>query len=581
MPDDNPPRHDSLFRTSLFRISLFSAVHPRERPWAQLLAGLTLAAISVPQVLGFARIAGMPIETGLFTMIAPAIAYVAFCSSRHLVVGADSATAAIVAAGVGGLAVSGSHQYVRLVGMVALLTGVLLLIARLLRLGFLADFMSRTLLVGFLAGVGVQVACTQLPQVLGVPVHADGAVRTLVDVVRHLGSSTPVDVVLSTTTILVILVGDRFARRVPWGLFVVVGSIALVGLGGLDVSTIADVPSGLPLPVLPGAGLDQIHRLMPTVLMLTVVVLAQSAATSRAYAARHDEVVDVDADLAGLAGANLVAGLSGTFVVNGSPTRTEVAESAGATTQLAQLASAGAALLVLTLLAPTLTYLPTSVLASIVTVIAVRLVDVHALRRTFERRRVEGAVALATTATVILAGVGPGILFAVALSIAAHLRHSYRPNARLVARAGGNGGSGGGSGAGEQVGTAGDRWRLSRLESARQVEPGLVIYFVSANLYFANSSHVVNEVMGLVDDADPPLRWLCLFAIGIDDVDLTASDALRWLLGELSAKGVQLVMVGVEPHVRHELDRDGFMAQLGDEHVFDYLEDAISAYRSL
>ncbi len=540
---------------------MFRSVHPRERPWAQVVAGITLAAIAVPEVLGFARIAGMPIQTGLFTMIVPVVAYVAFCSSKHLVVGADSATAAILAAGLGSLAVAGSHEYVRLAGMVAVLTGVLLVIARLLRLGFLADFLSRTLLVGFLAGVGVQVACGQLPEVLGVPVHAHGTVVTVVDVVRNLGSATPTDMALSAATMLIIVVGERFAPKVPWALLVVVGSIAFVGLGGPDVSTIADVPSGLPIPVLPGADLDQIHRLMPTVLILAVVVLAQSAATARAYAARRDELVDVDADLAGLGAANLMAGLSGAFVVNGSPTRTEIAASAGGTTQLAQLVSAGAALVVLVALAPTLTYLPTAVLASIVTVIAVRLVDVHALRHIFERRRIEGAVALATAATVIVAGVGPGVLLAVVLSIAAHLRHSYRPNARLVGR-------------------DGDRWRLSRLEGARQVEPGMAIYFLSANLYFANASYVVHEVLGLLDDADPPLRWLCLFAIGIDDVDLTASDSLRWLLDELTKQGVQLVMVGVEPHVRHELDRDGFLSRLGEEHVFEYLEDAIAAYRS-
>lgn len=119
------------------------------------------------------------------------------------------------------------------------------------------------------------------------------------------------------------------------------------------------------------------------------------------------------------------------------------------------------------------------------------------------------------------------------------------------------------------------------MEGARQVEPGMLIYFVSANLYFANASYLVHEVLGLADDADPPLRWLCLFAIGIDDVDLTASDSLRWLLDELTKRGVQLVMVGVEPHVRHELDRDGFLGDLGEEHIFDYLEDAIAAYRSI
>ncbi len=544
-------------------VSLFRSVDVHDGPWRQVLAGVTLAALAIPEVLGYARIAGMPIETGIVTLIVPAVVFVAFASSRHLVVGADSATAAVLAAGLAGVVVPGTEEYVHLAGMVALITGGLLLVARLLRLGFVADFLSRTLLVGFLTGVGVRVAFGQLPEVLGVDAHSDGPIATVLSVIRNIGTLTPVDVALSAATILVVTVGARFAPKVPWALIVVVCTIGLATWVGPAIATVDDVPTGLPLPLWPGVPADQLRTAVEVALTMTVIVLAQSAATSRAYADRHRERVDIDDDIVGLGAANLVAGLSGTFTVNGSPTRTEIVDSAGGRNQLAQLTAAGLGLLVLLVAAPALTNIPTAVLASIVLVIASHLVDVPAILEVFRRRRVEGVVVIATALTVIVLGVGPGIVFAMALSVVVHLRHSYHPNSRLVAR-------------------DGERWRLSRLDGAREAEPGLAIYFVPANLYYANAIGMADEVMDLARAADPPLRWLCLFAISIDDVDLTAADVLERLQSELAELGVTLVLCGLEPHVRHEFERDGLIERIGPENCgFDYLEDVVAAYRRL
>lgn len=543
--------------------SLFRSVDVHDRPWRQVLAGVTLAALAIPEVLGYARIAGMPIETGIVTMIVPAVLFVVFASSRHLVIGADSATAAVLAAGLAGVVVPGTEEYVRLAAMVALMTGGMLLVARLLQFGFVADFLSRTLLVGFLTGVGIRVAFGQLPEVLGVDAHSDGPIATVVSVIRNIGTVTPVDVALSTATILVVLVGGRIAPKVPWALIVVACTIALAWWVGPTIATVDDVPTGLPLPFWPGVPSDQLRTAVEVALTMTVIVLAQSAATSRAYADRHRERVDVDDDIVGLGVANLAAGLSGTFTVNGSPTRTEIVDSAGGRNQLAQLTAAGMALLVLLAAAPALTHIPTAVLASIVLVIASHLIDVPGVVEVFRRRRAEGMVVIATALTVITLGVGPGIVFAMALSVVVHLRHSYHPNSRLIAR-------------------DGDRWRLSRLERAREAEPGLAIYFVPANLYYANATRMADEVMDLVATADPPLRWLCLFAISMDDVDLTASDVLGRLQVDLAERGVTLVLCGLEPHVRHELERDGLIDRIGPEHSgFDYLEDVVAAYRRL
>lgn len=538
---------------------LFRTVDLHDRPGAQILAGLTLATIAVPEVLGFARIAGMPVATGLSTMLLPAVVFVAFCSSRRLVVGADSATAALLAAGLGGVALAGSAAYVGLVGAVAVATGVVLVLARVLRLGFLADFLSRTVLVGFLAGVGIEVSIRQLPDMVGIDVHAQRTLPTLVAVLGHLADADLRDVVLSAATILVVVGGARIAPRVPWALAVLVSSIAAVGVGGLDVATIHDVRGGVPVPTLPDVGWDQLRHVVPTVLAVAAVVLAQSAATGRGFADRHGEHDDVDDDLLGLGLANVVSGFTGSFTINGSPSRTEILEVAGGRNQLAQLSAAVVGLVSVVFLTPVLTDLPYSVLASLVAVLTIRLVDLHAIRDIFARRRIEGVVAIATTVTVVGLGVGPGILLAALLSIGVHLRHSYRPNTRLLHR-------------------DGEHWRLSRLDGAAEAAPGLAIVFVPSNLYYANVSRIVEEIRGLVGRADPELVWLCLFAIAIDDVDLTASDALRRLVVELRSSGVELVMCGVEPRVRHELVRDGVVDLVGADRLFDDPEAVMAAF---
>lgn len=539
---------------------LFRTVEWRDRRAAQVVAGLTLASIAVPEVLGFARIAGMPVATGLYTMLLPSVVFVAFCSSRHMVVGADSATAAILGAGFAGIAVAGSHDYVRLAGVVAVATGVVLLVARLLRMGFIADFLSRTLLVGFLAGVGIKVAFSQLPDMFGIPVRPDGPVRTVLDVIAHLDEASAGVLVLSVVTILVVVGGGRLARRVPWALLMVVGSITASALGWIDVPTFGHVDRGLPVPGWPTVDAEQLWHLVPIVLAVAVVILAQSAATARVYADRYDERDDVDGDLLALGAANLVAGVTGTFVVNGSPPRTQIVDSAGGRNQLAQLVAAASALVAVLFLTPALSNLPHAVLASIIAVITIRMVDVGEIRDVFLRRRAEGVVVIAAAVTVVVFGVGPGVLFAALLSVAVHLRHSYRPSTRLVGR-------------------DGKRWRMSRTENGRQAEPGLVIYFVPANLYYANATFVADEIDDLVRRADPPLEWLCLFGIAIDDVDLTASDMLKRLVSELRGRGVQLVMCGVEPRVRAEFDRDGITDLVGPERFFDYLEDVVAAFR--
>jgi len=325
-----------------------------------LLAGITLAAVSIPVSLGYAKIAGMPVVTGLYTLVLPIAVFAIFGSSRHLVVGADSATAAILGAALAGLAVAGSPQYVRLAGLAALLAGGLLL-ARLARLGFLANFLSRTVLVGFLTGVGIQVAVGQLPDMLGVTATGKSTPARLLEVVRALPQVHGADVAVSAGVTGIVLAARWVDRRIPGLLIAVIAAIIVsraAGLAGRGVAVVGPVPRGLPHLALPALGRHDAAALIGTAVSLFVVILAQSAATSRAYAGKYEEVFSEDTDLVGLGAANVAAALSGAFVVNGSPTQTQVADSAGGRSQLAQLTTGAVVLIVLLLLTGPLASLP-------------------------------------------------------------------------------------------------------------------------------------------------------------------------------------------------------------------------------
>src|SRR5215468_10838883 len=333
-------------------LRFFEAIRPVSRAgvWRDALAGVTLAAMNIPQALGYTKIAGTPVVTGLYTLLLPLVAFAAFGSSRYLVVAADSATAAILAGGLLDKAPIASQQYVALAGLVALLTAVCLLLARLFKLGFLADFLSQTVLVGFLTGVGFQVGIAMLGEMLGLAVKSDRSVGQLVEVVRGASQVHVPTLCLSAAVVTLVLLLRSVAPRLPGALFAVVGAIAASAafdFAAHGVDLIEPVKGGLPGIGLPNVRWDEIPPLLPVAASCFLMIVAQSAATARAYASRHRQALDENADLLGLSGANAVAALSGTFVVNGSPTQTAMVESAGGRSQLAHLTTAAVVALVL------------------------------------------------------------------------------------------------------------------------------------------------------------------------------------------------------------------------------------------
>jgi len=531
---------------------------------AELVAGVTLAAIAIPEVMGYTKISGTPVITGLYTMLIPTALFAVFGSSRHLVVGADSATAAILASALVGIAAVGSDQYVALAGVLALMAAIFLILARVMRLGFLSDFLSRTVLVGFLTGVGIQVALGQIAGMLGLKGGGHGTLGKVWNDLQQLGDVSRDEMMIALAALVIIAGLKKVSKKIPGALIAAIGAIVASWAFGLDksVHVVGAVPGGLPYLGLPKVdwNWEVLSTLIPTAFAMFVVILAQSAATSSAYATRYDERFNENTDLVGLALANIGAGLSGTFVVNGSPTKTQIVDSAGGRTQLSLLVMVAIVLLVLLFLTAPLAYMPEAALSAIVFLIGVGLIDLAGMRRIYEQRRSEFWVATITALTVVVIGVQQGILLAIALSLIEHTRYGYRPrNAVLVA------------------GASGGR-EPQPVATAAQAEPGLVIYRFTHSLYYANCRQFSDEISLLANTAKPPLRWLCIDGSAIDDIDYSAAETFRSVAAKLQAQGIRVVVAEVMEDLKSKA-RYRLNELLGEEAFYDHLEDVVKEYR--
>jgi SulP family sulfate permease len=538
-----------------------------ERVPLDVAAGATLAALAIPETMGYASMAGMPPVTGLYTLLLPIILFALLGSSRHLVVGADSATAVVLFAGIAGLGVAvASPQWVALAGMTALMVGAILFAARLLGLGFLANFLSRSVLIGFMTGVGIQVAMGQLHGVLGVSDGSGTTIQKFITTLQNIPSSIPADVAIWIFVWVVILGGERINKRIPGALIAVVVTIILgyVGAYPSTVSLLGTVPAGLPPFGLPTdvINTDNFAALLPTALSCFIIILAQSAATSQAYAAKYEDSFDENVDLIGLAAANIGAGLSGTFVVNGSPTKTQMVDGAGGRTQLAQLVAGAIVVAVLIFLTPALQYMPNAVLAAVVLLIGLKLVDIKGLQGVLAVRRGEFVVALITAATVVAVGIEQAVILAIILSIVEHLTHAYRPIDTTLAVAPD------GKLQSQRVSITGG--------TVLQARPGLVIYRFGAGLYYANANRFLAEANAILEEADPPVEWFCVSGAAIPDVDYSGAKTIRQVLDQVKAHGAKFVICEAEPGVESRGRRYGLAADA--DAVYDFLEEVIEAY---
>lgn len=550
------------------RLTLLQGLLPFDKAHLgpDIMAGITLAALGIPEVMGYTKIIGTPVITGLYTLLLPVLLFALFGSSRHLVVSADSATAAMVAAALGSLSlVANSPKYVALTGLVALVAAGMLFLARILRLGFLADFLSRTVLVGFLSGVGVQVAFSELHGMLGIEKGGHGFINELLFAFEHL-SQTHLTSLFIALAVLGIIVGfEIFAPRFPGALLAVIGMIAVSAFfhwGDHGVQLVGSVPSGLPRLGLPDVTWSDIPLVLPIAFSCFIVILAQSAATSRAYALRYRDRFSQNVDLIGLALANAAAGCSSTFVVNGSPTKTAMVDTAGGRSQWSHLTTATVVLLVLLFLTRPLSFLPNAVLAAIVFLIGVKLVDHRGLAEIYRKKPREFTVALVTAATVVFVGVEQGILLALGLSLLQHVRRSYQPHTAVVMR------------------DEADHWRMAETVPGKMIEPGLVMFWFGSDLFYANAEFFVEQARKLVNESPSPVRWLVIECSAITGIDYSAGLALVELQQDLAKAGVVLALTHVEPGRHGDLEQMGLIKLIGENRIFQSRRACVEAYRS-
>jgi len=543
-----------------------------KRSWlvTDLVAGATLSAVAIPETMGYTSIAQTPIVTGLYTVIFPTIVFALLGASRLLVVGADSATAAILAAGLGGASIAGvvpnSPEWLAYCSFIALICGVLLLLARLFRLGFLGDFLSASVLIGFLTGVGVQVFSGQLPSMLGISKGSGTWLDQQWHLITHLDEVSWPTVAFAVATLVIILGFKRFAPKVPGAIVAVVLLIivsAATDASAHGVAVVGAVQGGFPPIGLPqGISLSNMATCVGIAFSCFILIIAQSAATSRSFAMKHGQNVDINRDIVGLAGANLAAGLSGTFVVNGSPTKTQILDEQKGRTQVANLTMSAVVLLVVLFFTAVLTDMPKSVLGAIVFLIGIDLIDVRGLRRIARRRMSEFDIAVLTAIVVCAVGVEQGIILAIVVSILEVIRRHYKPKDFVVS-----------------VAANGDESYAKAVPGA-QSDPGLIIFRYDSDLFYANANRFVDDVEALIDKAPDPVRWLILDAQSVDDIDYSAGMSMAGLMDYLTARKISFALSGADSGLIETLRAYDLLDRIGADHLHDTLSEALDAFRS-
>lgn len=543
------------------------ALRGYRRGWLRgdLVAGITVAAYLVPQVMAYAEVAGLAPVVGLWTIIASLLVYTVFGSSRQLSVGPESSIALMTAVAIAPLAAGDPGRYAALATALALLVGALCVLGRLGRLGFLADLLSRPVLVGYMAGIAVLMIVGQLGKIGRVPVSGESILAQVRSFGGQIDRIHPPTLLLAGGVLLILLVAGRTWPRLPVpliGVLLATAATAVFSLRDLGIKVIGEIPAGFPAPGFPDvSGADLAALLLPAI-GVAIVGYSDNVLTARSYATRNGYRVDVNAELLALGTSNIAAGVVGGFPVSSSASRTSIGDALGSRTQLHSLVALGAVVITLLVGRPVLAMFPAAALGALVIYAALRLVELAEFRRIARFRRSELVLAVATTVAVLLLGVLYGVLAAIALSILDLLGRVARPHDGIL---------------GYAHGVAGMH-DIDDYPDATRV-PGLVVYRYDAPMFFANADDFRHRALAAVVDSPTPVEWFLLNAEANVNVDLTAVDALEELRAELARRGVVFAMARVKQDLREDLDRAGLIAKIGPDRVFPTLPTAVAAYR--
>jgi len=539
------------------------------RDWIRpdLVAGVVLVALLVPQGMAYAELAGLPPVTGLYATVLALLAYALVGPSRILILGPDSALAPMVFAAVVPLVASGASpaDRVTLAAMLAILMGLICFAAGVFRFGVLAELLSMPMRIGYLNGLAVVILVSQLPKLFGFSTHADGVVnqlRAFADGVRD-GQTNTTALAIGGACLVTIMGLRRFAPRVPGMLIAVVGATLAVGLFDLTargVAVVGAIPQGLPTPAWPGVSASDAWSLLVAGVGMAFITIADTVAMSRTFAAR-DDPVDENQEIAALGIANVAAGLFQGFPVSASASRTAVASDNGAKSQLTGIVGAAGILVLLVAWSDATQNLPVASLSAIVIAASLALFDVRELVRLARVRRSEFLLAMATAAGVVFVGVLQGIAIAAALSLANFVRRAWRPYNVALGRIEGRKGY----------------HDVARHPEAAQI-PGLVLFRFDAPLFFANAEFFVSRVHELIAERGEPVHRVIVAAEPISDIDTTAAEALDVLVDDLHDHGIHLVFAELKGPVKDQLDRYGLAAKIGDHGFPPTLGTAIDDY---
>ena len=536
-----------------------------QRGWlkSDLVAGIVLAAILVPQGMAYAELAGLPAVNGLYTTIACLVGYALMGPSKILVLGPDSSLGPLIFAAITPLVIAGDDPAtaIALAGMLAILVGLIEIGLGVGKLGFVADLLSSEVQVGYMNGLAITIIVGQLPKLSGFSTDADSFVEEVREFVTNFDQRDATALAVGLVTLVVLLGLPRITKKIPAVLVAVVGATLATAIFGFDIGTVGTLPEGLPTPEVPWTNIGDVVPLLIAAVGITLVSLTDTIALSTSFNARRGEQVKPNQEMIGIGSANIAAGFFQGFAISSSSSRTAVAEQSGAKSQLTGLVGAGVVVLLLVFFNGLLADLPNSALAAVVIAAALSLADFKVLGRVWQVRRSAVVLSIVASAGVIFLGVLEGILVAVVLSILLFFQRNWWPHGEVLGKVPGR-----------------DGWHSDSQGDELVEEPDIVVFRWEAPLFFANSGMFADQIRELVKERRP--GWIVLQCEAITDIDVTAAGMLERLDNELNAKGVHLAFVEMRSRLRDLVHDYGLHEALDRDHFYGTIEEALADIES-
>lgn len=529
----------------------------------EILAGVTLAALMIPLNIGYAQVAGLPPIVGLYTAIVPSILWSLFATSRHMVASPDAPIAALIGSLLAALAAPADPRYVQLAFALALVCAVFFFLFWYFRLGFLANFLSRAVLVGFISGLGIEVMLSQIHKIMGISIEVEGFFRELLATIGAIPRANLYAVALGVSTIVIIRLLKRFAPRLPGPLIALLLMTAVVAIFNLDergVGVLGDIPSGLPSLSIPRVSFGDLLRLIPGALAIVGLTMAEGLLIARQYAQKYEYKIDPDQEMLAFGLANLAAGLTGGFTVGSSASRSAAMDNMGARSQIPSLVAAATVAVVVLFFADLLALLPNAVLGGLVANAVLALIEVTELRELFHMRRSEFWIAVICLVSVLILGSLPAVIIAFLLSAIDVVRRAANPHAAVLTEMPGGRGF----------------YASGTLQDT--TAPGLIVYRFGAPLFFGNANTFTEQVEGLVERSAPPVEWFVLDAEAITDIDTTGAEALAQTIEHLQKRSVVFALARADEPIPTLLQRYELLARIGVERLYPSNRAAVEAF---